>query len=136
MLGVNLVYGAFHLAEPQTGCQQSDRRYRQGKVEVDMIEFNGPAFEKIDNRILCLKLVENGLSDAIMFDRKGYVVQAADMLYKKACLIERGSFRPVTQVNLDMLENAKVQFIERCRRAEPEVFMELTLGNFANGRGY
>ena len=132
MLGVNLVYGAFHLTEnPNDFISSLIDDIGKERVEVDMIEFNGPEFEKIDNRILCLKLVENGLSDAIMFDRKGYVVQAADMLYKKACLIERGSFRPVTHVNLDMLENAKIQFIERedVEEQNLEIFMELTLGN-------
>ena len=88
---------------------------------------------KILTTVSCAwKLVERGLSNAIMFDREGYVVQASEELYKKsACLIERGSFRPVTQVNLDMLEKAKSQFIGRedVEEEQVEVFMELTLGN-------
>ena len=68
-----------------------------------MIEFNGPEFELLDNRILCLKLAEKGLTHAVMFNELGHVVQPAENLYKKACLIERGSFRPLTKVNLDML---------------------------------
>jgi hypothetical protein len=104
------------------------------RIELDMIEFNGPEFEKFDNRILCLKLTQAGLTDAIMFDTDGHVVQSSEVLYKKSCLIERGSFRPVTKVNLDMLENAKKQFIERDQVDENElmVFMELTLGSLAN----
>ena len=47
-----------------------------------------------------------------MFDENGFVVQAAEKLYKKSCLIERGSFRPVTQVNLDMLETAKTSSLK------------------------
>ena len=56
--------------------------------EVDMIEFNGPDFESFDNRILCLELIRNGLTHAVMFDEEGFVVQAAEKLYKQA-LIER-----------------------------------------------
>ena len=99
-----------------------------------MIEFNGPEFEKFDNRILCLKLTQSGLTDAIMFDQQGYVVQASEVLYKKSCLIERGSFRPVTKVNLDMLEKAKKQFLSREQIVDNDlmVFMELTLGSLAN----
>ena len=94
-----------------------------------MIEFNGPEFDSIDNRILSLKLVESGLTQAVMFDRQGCVQQPAETLYKKACLIERGSFRPLTKVNVDMLEKARSQFVAR-DDVEPEdvkVFMELTL---------
>ena len=132
MLGVNLVYGAFHLAgNPKNFITSLIDDIGEERIEVDMIEFNGPNFEKFDNRILCLNLVERGLSNAIMFNREGFIVQAAEELYKKSCLIERGSFRPVTQVNLDMLEKAKTQFVSRddVEEEKVEVFMELTLGN-------
>ena len=65
------------------------------RAEVDMIKFSGPAFTHIDNRLMSLVLVENGLANAAMFTADGEVVQAAEMLYKKAILVERGSFRPV-----------------------------------------
>ena len=132
MLGVNLVYGAFHQNQkPDIFIASLMDGIGENRLEVDMIEFNGPEFEIFDNRILCLKLTEKGLTQAIMFDRDGHIVQAAEKLYKKACLIERGSFRPVTQVNLDMLESAKRQFVRRADVDEDrvEVFMELTLGN-------
>ena len=99
-----------------------------------MIEFNGPNFEKFDNRVLCLKLTQSGLTDAVMFDQKGFVVQASEVLYKKSCLIERGSFRPVTKVNLDMLEKAKKQFVAREQVEEENlmVLMELTLTSLSD----
>ena len=135
MLGVNLVYGAFHLNEnPDEFIQSLADGIDIERIEIDMIEFNGPDFEKFDNRILCLKLTQSGLTDAIMFDKQGFVVQASEVLYKKSCLIERGSFRPVTKVNLDMLENAKKQFVSREQVDEKDlmVFMELTLGSLTD----
>ena len=135
MLGVNLVYGAFHHhEEPDDFIKSLSDGIDIERIEIDMLEFNGPNFEKFDNRILCLKLTQSGLTDAIMFDQKGYVVQASEALYKKSCLIERGSFRPVTKVNLDMLEKAKKQFVARDQGNEEEllVFMELTLGSLAD----
>jgi hypothetical protein len=134
VLGVNLVYGAFHHHDnPDEFIQSLADGISTDRVELDMIEFNGPQFEKFDNRILCLKLTQSGLTDAIMFDTGGHVVQSSEVLYKKSCLIERGSFRPVTKVNLDMLENARNQFIERDGVDEDElmVFMELTLGSLS-----
>ena len=135
MLGVNLVYGAFHLTEnPDDFIKSLADGIDKESIEIDMIEFNGPEFEKFDNRILCLKLTQNGLTDAIMFDQQGFVVQASEVLYKKSCLIERGSFRPVTKVNLDMLEKAKKQFVAREQVEEEEllVFMELTLTSLSD----
>jgi hypothetical protein len=69
-----------------------------------------------------------------MFNNQGHVVQPAEKLYKKACLIERGSFRPLTKVNIDMLEKAKVQFVNRddVEEGKVEVFMELTLRSLLN----
>ena len=132
MLGVNLVYGAFHFHEsPDEFIPSLTDSIGVDRVEVDMIEFNGPEFETFDNRILCLKLAETGLTQAVMFDNSGHIVQSADELYKKACLIERGSFHPLTKVNIDMLEKAKDQFSTRedVDKENIETFMELTLGN-------
>ena len=132
ILGVNLAYGAFHFHKsPDAFISSLTDSIGDGRVEVDMIEFNGPEFESVDNRILCLKLAESGLTQAVMFDNSGYIVQSADKLYKKACLIERGSFRPLTKVNIDMLEKAKDQFSSRedVDKDNIETFMELTLGN-------
>jgi hypothetical protein len=132
ILGVNLVYGAFHHANaPDKLISSLADGIGTERIEVDMIEFNGPEFESLDNRILCLKLAETGLANAIMFDHSGHIVQTAEKLYKKACLVERGSFRPLTQVNLDMLEKARAQFSirEDVEEDRIEAFMELTLGN-------
>jgi hypothetical protein len=132
MLGVNLVYGAFHHAnDPDKLITSLADGIGTERIEVDMIEFNGPEFESMDNRILCLKLAETGLANAIMFDHSGHIVQPAEKLYKKACLVERGSFHPLTKVNLDMLEKAKAQFSTRkdVEQDNIETFMELTLGN-------
>ena len=133
-LGVNIVYGAFHLRDnPAVFISSLLDELGPERIEVDMIEFNGPDFEKFDNRILSLELIRNGLTHAVMFDEDGFVVQAAEKLYKHACLIERGSFRPLTKVNVDMLEKARTQFANRedVNPSNLKVFMELTLGALA-----
>ena len=62
MLGVNLVYGAFHHHEnPDDFIQSLADGIDIERIEIDMIEFNGPEFEKFDNRILCLKLTQPAL---------------------------------------------------------------------------
>src|SRR5262249_33368665 len=59
------------------------------------------------------------------------VMQPSEVLYKKAILVERGSFRPVTHLHLDMLETAKEEFLKepKVQGEEVVVLMELTLRN-------
>jgi hypothetical protein len=104
------------------------------RVEVDMIKFSGPAFPGVDSRLVTLRLVQDGLTNAAMFTADGEVVQAAEVLYKKPILVERGSFRPVTNVTLDMLNNAQAQFIQEpgVQSEDLVVLMEMTLSNLAD----
>src|ERR1043166_8365531 len=57
------------------------------------------------------------------------------MLYKKPILVERGSFRPVTKVTLDMLHCAQAQFVQApgVEGEECLVLMEMTLKNLTDG---
>ncbi len=59
---------------------------------------------------MSLRLVQLGLTNAAMFSAKGEVLQPSEVLYKKPILVERGSFRPITNVNLDMLSAAYDKF--------------------------
>jgi hypothetical protein len=100
-------------------------------MEVDMIKFSGPAFKDIDNRLVSLYLVQHGLTNAVMFGPKGEMLQPSEVLYKKAILVERGSFRPVTHVNVDMLNCATAQFVQEppVKGKEVMVLMEITMNN-------
>src|SRR6185369_118286 len=102
-----------------------------------MVKFSGPDFQFIDNRLMALQLVEHGLTSAAMITANGEVVQAAEVLYKKPILVERGSFRPVTRVTLDMLECAQAQFVQEpgVQGEEIVVLMEMTLKNLTTVAG-
>ena len=96
-----------------------------------MLQFSGPAFQGIDNRLMSLKLVQHGLTNAVMFGPNGGVLQPSEILYKKAILVERGSFRPVTHVNVDMLSCATAQFVQEplVKGKDVMVLMEITMNN-------
>ncbi len=132
IVGVNLIHGAYHLAhEPENliGALLDD--VAPGRITIDMIRFDGPAFAGVDNRIMSLQLVVQGLTKATLFRADGEVVQAADAFYKKPLLVERGSFRPVTLITNDMLDCARRRFLgeEALAGAEPEILMEITMKN-------
>ncbi len=132
IVGVNLLHAAFyrHPTPPELIGSLLDELTAQ-RIEVDTIKFSGPAFAQVDNRLMSLQLVEQGLTDSTLFTERGETVQAGEVLYQKPVLIERGSFRPVTLLNLDMLQCTSVKFL-----ADPAlqdtpvmVLMEMTLRN-------
>jgi hypothetical protein len=136
ILGVNLIHSAMYLHdEPETLIASLVDNVGADRIEVDMIQFSGPAFAKIDNRLMALKLVQRGLTNAALFTADGQVVQPADAFYKKCILVERGSFRPITKVTLDMLRCAQAQFIQEPKVQGEEVLtlMEMTLKNLTEG---
>ena len=138
VVGVNLLHGAFfHYHEPDALVESLLDRLTTGRIEIDMIAFKGIEFRSVDNRLMALKLVQVGLSGAAMFGPDGQVLQPSEVLRKKAILVERGSFRPPTVVNIDMLESARAKF-----EADPEVagrdvlvLTELTMANLLAGGG-
>jgi hypothetical protein len=96
-----------------------------------MLRLSGHCFETIDNRLMSLHLVECKLTNAVMFGPQGEVLQPSEILHKKAILVERGSFRPVTHVNVDMIACATAQFVQesQVKGKEVVVLMEITMNN-------
>ena len=132
ILGVNLIQAAiYHHTNSDEIIDSLLDSLSAARAEVDMIEFSGVAFKSVDNRVMALQLVQKGLSKATMFLANGEVVQPADVLYKKSILVERGSFRPVTNVTVDMLECATSMFVQepKVQGEEVIVIMEMTLKN-------
>jgi hypothetical protein len=129
-LGVNLIHGAFYQhVEPERLIGSLLDSLSWQRIEVDMIKFSGPAFAGVDNRLMALQLVQQWLTEAAMFTAAGESVIPSELLYKKPVLIERGSFRPLTNPMLDMLERAQEMFVqEPALQGEPPVTMfEMTL---------
>jgi hypothetical protein len=132
IIGVNLTYGSFFYINDQNRFIQSlADNLGIDRIEVDMINFSGPLFANVDNRLMSLKLVEYGLTNAVMFSPKGDVLQPSEVLHKKAIVVERGSFRPVTLVNEDMMRCALAQFLQEpvLKGVDVVVLMEITMHN-------
>ena len=131
VIGVNLLYGAFYYHEPEKLISSLQENLAWGKIEVDMIKFSGSAFCNIDNRLMSLQLVSQGLTNAVMFTADGETVQPAEVFHKKAILVERGSFRPVTYATNDMLDGARRVLLAQsgCSEQDLIVLMEMTLQN-------
>lgn len=130
IVGVNLVDAAFHRhAEPERLVESLMDAVDRNRVEIDMVKLSGSAFGGYDSRLASLQLVELGYTDAVMLASNGEVVQAAEVLYKRPLLVERGTFRPPTKVTLDLLERARERFLREpdVAGAEPILLLEMTL---------
>lgn len=136
IVGVNLVYGACFLSnDPDILVQSLLDGLSVDRLEVDMVDFSGAAFDQVDNRIMSLRLVQLGLTGAAMFSADGRVLQPSEHLRKKSVLVERGRFRPVTHVNIDMLDSALTNMETELgvEPGETVAIMEMAMHNLNNG---
>ena len=121
VLGVNLLYACYRYQHDPETLLRSLMDNLHGRIKIDMVRLHGPDFQHLDNRLLCLWLVKNQLSEVAIFGPNGDSLHAGEFLYKKSILLARGSYRPPTLVQQDMIRCAYEQF-----RSEPEMDSEET----------
>ncbi len=137
ILGVNLIHGALNYADDPTrlldGLMDS---LKKGRVEIDLIEMNGPTLGSIDNRLMALELVKASLTRAVLFDPDGNVVIPSDVFYKKRVLAVRGKFHTVEQSDIDLFAHGKMRFHQDSDDDSPDILSmaELTMAQLANDK--
>ena len=132
VLGTNLIYSAFYkYNQPKKILKYLYDNLNKDQLEIDTINFSGPVFTDVDNRLISLQLVKGGMTDAVMFSPEGKNVLPAKILYKKNILALRGSFRPVTKVNVEMYLNSIKLFLKQKNvdLEKTQVVFEITLSN-------
>ena len=135
ILGTNLIYSAFYKYNvPRKIIKYLYDNLDKEQLEIDTINFSGPVFKDVDNRIMSLELVKNGLTEAVMFGPNGRSILPAGALYKKNILALRGRFRPVTKVNEDMYKKSLKLFLEekKITKENTIVIFEITLADLEN----
>ncbi len=131
-LGVNLIFACFYFHDkPNLFLQSLLDNLDTDRVEITMARMTGLDLCYVDNRLLCVQLVKNGMTPAVMFDRHGNVHQPADFLYKKNALVLRGRFRPITYVGFDILKTSYALFKEDKNFSSQNTLQicEITLNN-------
>lgn len=139
VIGVNLIHSAFrHRGHLKRFVESLLDNLAPGRVEVDLLKFTGHGYHFFDNRLCALQLVESGLTDATMFLPSGEVVQPAEALYKHPVLLLRGSFDPVMNIHLAMLEHARSGFsrlLAESERGKEIELCEISMHNLLRGPG-
>ena len=138
ILGVNLLYAAYHHRNDLEAMTDSLMDgLDKWRIEVDMLKVTGDAFASADNRLCALQLVLSGLTDAALLSKDGQVLQPSEEFYKRPILLQRGTFSPVTLVNMEMMASAQSNFersIPDDARDPVEVF-EITMNNLLSKTG-
>ncbi|MEQ9567251.1 MAG: hypothetical protein RLN85_15800, partial [Pseudomonadales bacterium] len=125
VLGVNLIYGAFfYNAQPKWIIDSLNDGLGSDRIEVDLILFNGPGFNYVDNRLMNLHLVHAWLTRAVMFDPEGNPVVARDALYKRPVMVSRGSCKPPTKALRDM-EVCGIRQMEKTVGVDPQKIVSM-----------
>ncbi len=135
ILGVNMIYACYHYHEDPMEMVKSLMDSLSDRIQIDMIHLTGPDFTEVDNRLLSLKLVQFGLSRVAMFGPDGKGLHPSEFLYRKSVMVVRGSFRPATLVNMDMIRSGFEQFREESEVDARKTYLltEITIGNLGTG---
>lgn len=138
IIGLNLVYASLFLQhDPEAFVRSLLDHLDTTRVEVNYIRFTGDVFKDVDNRLMNLYLLKEGITHAIMFDENGNVVLANDLLYKKDILVVRGSYRPPTLVNFDMIKTGLSNFAQDIGKKPQDIvtISEITISTLKDDGG-
>lgn len=116
ILGVNMIYACYRYFENPEELLVSLMDSLRDRIQIDMVRLNGPDFQDLDNRLLCLWLIKHDMTDVVMFNEDKRPIHASEFLYKRSTLVVRGSFRPATLLNLDIIKKSWEQF-----KTEPKI---------------
>ncbi len=137
ILGVNLLHMAyFPSAKSEERITQLIDSLNTRRVEVNMIRFSGPDLRHLDNRLLSLELVKQQLTEAVLFAPNGEVLHAGDALFRQPVLVQRGTYRPVTNAHVSILDKVLQQITTKPAGVNaPNVLLEITMNSLTETAG-
>jgi hypothetical protein len=119
ILGVNLVYAAFHDRDtPEHLLKSIVSELSLDRIEVDVVVLSGAAFRDVDPQAVGLLLVRHGLGNVVVLGEGGRLVTPSEILRKRPVVLERRAFGATDVPSGDVLESAARKLSEERGRAE------------------
>ena len=110
ILGVNLIYAAVHhLDSPEEFLAGLFEDLSLERMEIDLVDLKGPAFEAWDKGQLHASLVTNGYAEAVAFSAEGKTIPPTELLYKKALVLAPGLFEMVSDLHGQLIQSTLAQ---------------------------
>lgn len=138
-MGVNLLSAAFYASNsPQEFIAALTDDIKPGQIAIDMIRITGEDLPALDTRLVNLEVVRRGWGEAVLFGPDGHVQSLAETTYGKPILFQRGTYRPISKSNLEILKHGLEQFKKDLLKPkdEPMVLLEITLHNLEQTSQY
>lgn len=127
ILGVNLMFATFYNRQtPDDFLNILVEDIKEGRLSIDLIRFNGPAFAHFDDLMVNLELVRRNLCDATLFGPKHDLLFCGDVLFQKTLVVERATFAPPTNTHLEIIQKAEQQSQKESHQ-HPLIICELCL---------
>ena len=121
ILGVNLIYAAFYqLQTKESFFEGLAQGVVRGRIEIDCVDFRGPAFASWDRPTLLAYLVHAGLAEAVCFSPSGAALPPNEFLHKKAVVLAPGYFGHVDPVHAQIHTQMLAAGIQELRRESGE----------------
>ena len=130
IIGVNLIYAVFHQrCDSRTFLAGLYEGLSIGRIEIDVLQLQGPAFLDHDEREWCLALLCSGMAHAIVFDSSGRIIEPSSLLRKRPLLVRRGTFHNPERLEPDLLPSACRQLLAEGTpiEREPVALLEFTI---------
>jgi hypothetical protein len=130
ILGVSLIYAAFYQRSAmETFLEGLFEELSIARIEIDVIDFNGPAFVEQDPRGWCLELLRRGMAHAIVFDARGQVVEPSSVLRRRPLLVIRGTFSHPELFDPTLFQAARRRLLAEgiSFEREPASLLEMTI---------
>jgi hypothetical protein len=110
ILGVNLIYAAVHqLDSPEAFLAGLFEDLSLARLEIDLVDLKGPAFETWDHRLLHTSLATNGYAEAVAFSSEGRPIPPTELLYKKALVLAPGLFEIASDLHGQLIQGTLAQ---------------------------
>lgn len=106
VLGVNLIYGAFHQSGSPDQLLHGIFEDLKGRVEIDQVSLNGPAFKDWNERTIQIQLVRDGYAEAVIFPADRPIAPPSEVIRKKPIILVPGTFHHVEAFHRHMLDDA------------------------------
>jgi hypothetical protein len=130
LLGVNLVYAAFHQrSSAEVFLSGLFDELSMDRIEIDVLELSGSAFSGSDSRVFCLELLRRCMSHAIVFDSKARAVEPSSALRKRALIVLRSTYSHPELFDPELLRRSQQQLLSEGTplQRQPAFVLEMTV---------
>ncbi len=110
ILGVNLIHAAYlALGSAEEVLAAIFEELGLQRVEIDCMEWSGPAFAHWNRDEVHALLVVDGYAEAVAFEADNQLTPPNELLYKRALVLAPGKFDGATSLHADLIRDTLAQ---------------------------